>query len=646
MSALLVTLQDVENAIKVFNDAIPEVIVPTSNDIEIAVSNYQPGSDEKDDELIIMLTRWQRANEDSTPAMKGLLGYLVTQGFGKITSAQVEEASEFPCGLQAYLMRNLPAAELRSRAKKAYTQGLRERNKWGTAEGVKDSFDLYRLILETKNFDDDRDNYIKAATAVAGMRCSSGELPAYSWCPLYQLIPYLQCLIEHGCNDLATVGILDTIQKQLDNLPVSDRFEPAPTQSSGSQHVNPQESCLHNGKSWTVDRNHPPLTRAQIDCVHRSNPDITPEFIEDMEYKVFTDRREVSGMLDEARNRAESSAMHQRSSGSFPVVVTNAHQRLDAPDFQSEASAIAGMACAKGNRTSMEDAHTARSFQVQLNNRERLDIAMTAVCDGHSVNYAGHLTSGYVVNSLEAAISRRLVELNPDGLTDLGVVNALTMACVDIDRSEYLYRGGIDYTGSTGNIAMIINDRLWVVNVGDSRAILVLPDGRTLQASEDMKPGRGPSNRGHNRCTQEVVTRGGRLSQVPGKVEDPRNRGTLSTTHAFGDHNMGGVISARPDITSYKLQDLQGAVMVQICDGVSDVATTDEIGALVVDMRRKNWSRKAMAEVLVQSAYQAGSGDNLTAVVSRIPVLNGGSGAEAGAGANAHGVYRNSVGQY
>lgn len=74
-----------------------------------------------------------------------------------------------------------------------------------------------------------------------------------------------------------------------------------------------------------------------------------------------------------------------------------------------------------------------------------------------------------------------------------------------LSNSSDLGRGG-----STAVTAILINGRrLWIANVGDSRALLS-QGGRTMQMSTDHEPGVERSS---------IEDRGGFVSNLPGKIK-------------------------------------------------------------------------------------------------------------------------------
>ena len=63
------------------------------------------------------------------------------------------------------------------------------------------------------------------------------------------------------------------------------------------------------------------------------------------------------------------------------------------------------------------------------------------------------------------------------------------------------------------------------------------------------------------------------------------------------------------------LEEFRGGYLVLACDGLYDVATTDEVGKAVQKMEQDNETVENMAKRLVYNAIRCGSKDNVTAMV-------------------------------
>ncbi|KAK8597196.1 hypothetical protein V6N12_065672 [Hibiscus sabdariffa] len=175
---------------------------------------------------------------------------------------------------------------------------------------------------------------------------------------------------------------------------------------------------------------------------------------------------------------------------------------------------------------------------------------------------------------------------------------------VILSNSSDLGRGG-----STAVIAILINGiRLWVANVGDSRAVLSR-GGQAIQMTTDHEPN---TERG------SIENRGGFVSNMP--VPDkqmlmyvlythvnvvsfpnktsrdvPRVNGQLAVSRAFGDKNLKSHLRSDPDIQNTNVMSNQEAV----------------------DIARKIKEPPKAAKQLIAEAVQRDSKDDISCVVVR-----------------------------
>lgn len=335
--------------------------------------------------------------------------------------------------------------------------------------------------------------------------------------------------------------------------------------------------------------------------------------INNREYRVEVDPQQIT---DRLRKESEAAAFAQEaeagkevfegfldgsrslSGGSPPPEFSSSsgEHKQDgvSPGIKGDGSLLDGVGIAEalGRRSSMEDAHIATTFTFNVGGEEKT-VTLTGVFDGHG----GPNASIDARQNMIQHLKERLAEHNPTELSDLGVWNALKLSLVDLSR-DY---GGAD--GSTANVSLRIDDDLWVANLGDSRSLLVGPDGKTIQTSEDAKPGDEKYQRG-------VENRGS-------AVFFKRVGGVLAVARSLGDHGLEGGVSARPKITKFSRPPggWEGWSHVQCCDGVFDVASSKQVGRYVQQQKEAGKSSEEIASGLVKVAFAARSGDNLSAMI-------------------------------
>lgn len=256
---------------------------------------------------------------------------------------------------------------------------------------------------------------------------------------------------------------------------------------------------------------------------------------------------------------------------------------LDKTEEFFDVGGYKGSVCsAKGERPAMEDEHAACVLKTAS-----AEIPYFAVFDGHG----GNECSLFLKENLMQFIRKEFVA--KDLKCPIVINTALAQAFVKAN-AEYAQNGGKQ--GSTGIVALIIGTKLWVVNAGDSRAI-INKGGEVIQLSKDHKA--------TDKNEQARVKKRG------GKILGNRVNASLAVTRTFGD--IGPGISARPDIKCYDLVDLEDSVSNQLiiaCDGVFDVLDSSEV-VKIADGK----SVEEAADLIRQEAFNKGTKDNVTVMV-------------------------------
>ena len=143
------------------------------------------------------------------------------------------------------------------------------------------------------------------------------------------------------------------------------------------------------------------------------------------------------------------------------------------------------------------------------------------------------------------------------------------------------YKLAKDKSGSCALVAIIVNDRLYVANCGDSRAVMSMRDGKEWKdITVDHKP-----NEAHEK--ERIELNGGSVyqSQIAlhkDKIMGPYRvvPGRLSVSRTIGDggakEEKKGVIIARPDVHEWNLKENDVDFVVMACDGVFDQMSSKE----------------------------------------------------------------------
>ncbi|XVE49541.1 hypothetical protein DITRI_Ditri01bG0090900 [Diplodiscus trichospermus] len=165
-----------------------------------------------------------------------------------------------------------------------------------------------------------------------------------------------------------------------------------------------------------------------------------------------------------------------------------------------------------------------------------------------------------------------------------------------LSHSPDLGRGG-----STAVTAILIDgQKLWVSNIGDSRAVLS-KNGQAIQMSIDHEPN---TERG------SIENRGGFVSNMPGDVA--RVNGQLAVSRAFGDKNLKSHLRSDPDVQNADI-DSDTELLILASDGLWKVMSNQE----AVDIAKKTKDPQRAAKQLAAEALNRDSKDDISCIVVR-----------------------------
>ncbi|KAG2318691.1 hypothetical protein Bca4012_055111 [Brassica carinata] len=233
----------------------------------------------------------------------------------------------------------------------------------------------------------------------------------------------------------------------------------------------------------------------------------------------------------------------------------------------------------------MEDYHVANFINIQDH-----ELGLFAIYDGHM----GDTVPAYLQKHLFSNILK-------EGEFWVDPRRSILKAYEKTDQAILSNSSDLGRGGSTAVTAILINGRkLWVANVGDSRAVLS-KGGRIMQMSTDHEPRAERSS---------IEDRGGFVSNLPGDV--PRVNGQLAVSRAFGDKGLKTHLSSEPDIRDVVV-DSQTDVLLLASDGIWKVMTNEE--AMEIAKRVKD-PQKAAKE-LTAEALRRESKDDISCVVVR-----------------------------
>ncbi|KAK7246751.1 hypothetical protein RIF29_41621 [Crotalaria pallida] len=233
----------------------------------------------------------------------------------------------------------------------------------------------------------------------------------------------------------------------------------------------------------------------------------------------------------------------------------------------------------------MEDYHVAKFVVVR--GRE---LGLFAIYDGH----LGDSVPAYLQKHLFSNILKE-----EDFWTDPN--SSIIKAYETTDQAILSHNPDLGRGGSTAVTAILINNqKLWVANVGDSRAVLSR-GGVAIQMSVDHEPN---TERGI------IENKGGFVSNLPGDVA--RVNGQLAVSRAFGDKNLKSHLRSDPDVQQDDI-DSDAELLILASDGLWKVMANQE----AVDIAIKIRDPQKAAKQLAAEALNRESKDDISCIVVR-----------------------------
>ncbi|MCH9627077.1 MAG: hypothetical protein S4CHLAM2_07110 [Chlamydiales bacterium] len=273
----------------------------------------------------------------------------------------------------------------------------------------------------------------------------------------------------------------------------------------------------------------------------------------------------------------------------------------------------------------MEDICFVRSFKVNLEDGITLSIRCAVVCDGHG----DHRFAGYRIRSrLPILIQNRLKGRDFSSITD-----TFTQVMISLDeevRSDLLSReineGGTTFTG-----VFFIENHIFVVNVGDGRAIICKKDV-VYQLSEDADP---KSRRFQAYRKIPTIYFCPRKKRIFGHPQFENVGGSSVFRGGEGGYNLARDIgskwlSPRPKITyltrGNQRDDLvnmhlfvpKDSYIVLAPDGLWGRVSNRDVYQAIWEMEAQGTPLKEMAAHLVYGTLLTGGKDNITVVIIKL----------------------------
>ena len=265
----------------------------------------------------------------------------------------------------------------------------------------------------------------------------------------------------------------------------------------------------------------------------------------------------------------------------------------------------------QGHRESNEDSEII--FQnLDGKKKDKHKLNLYGVFDGHG----GHQVSAYLKNHFLNYFTPSKLTPTPNTKkknyqkhicdTYNHIQEKLTLECKNI----------VNTTG-TAALALIHYcerrcNKLYVINLGDCRAVLCNKHNIGLPLTKDHKPNNFEE-------TLRIHKMGGKIIQEPG--DDPRIEG-LSLSRALGDLDTKPYVSHIPEIFRYEL-DKRDKFLIVACDGLWDAFENQQAvnfvlkalnGIKTIKNNNKNVNNN-IAFLLAQEAIKRGSRDNVSVIL-------------------------------
>lgn len=192
---------------------------------------------------------------------------------------------------------------------------------------------------------------------------------------------------------------------------------------------------------------------------------------------------------------------------------------------------------------------------------------------------------------------------------------AIRKGFLDLDnnlRDSAEFKNGDDKSGSTAVACLITPSHVYLINCGDSRAILV-SDNQVVLHTCDHKP-TNPNERE-------------RIQNAGGSVMIQRVNGSLAVSRALGDYeykNVDGkgqceqLVSPEPEIYSRERFSTDEFVVLA-CDGIWDVMTNDELKDYIHSRLKVTSDLVKISNDILDMCLNKGSRDNMSLIIVTLP---------------------------
>jgi integrin-linked kinase-associated serine/threonine phosphatase 2C len=133
--------------------------------------------------------------------------------------------------------------------------------------------------------------------------------------------------------------------------------------------------------------------------------------------------------------------------------------------------------------------------------------------------------------------------------------------------------------GSTAVVLLLINDTVYVANLGDSKAVL-------CQVNDNGEAATKRLTKDHNPVLYEERMR---IQKAGGMVRDGRVMGVIEVSRSIGDGRFKHCgVSCVPDVTKFEITDKDRFILIA-CDGLFKAFSTDAAVKRVYELLQVWW---------------------------------------------------------
>lgn len=256
----------------------------------------------------------------------------------------------------------------------------------------------------------------------------------------------------------------------------------------------------------------------------------------------------------------------------------------------------------QGKRQANEDQHV-HILNLDKSNEELNPINFFGVFDGHG----GKAVSKYLKDNLPPFFINKF---NKDIYSDPKAASKYFVKVFDLLQNKMKddHPRAAVRCGSTACVAIHFKDRedknkLWVLNVGDTRAVKCNKLNIAEQLTQDHKPN-SPEEKA-------------RIEQLGGKIEfdgvDWRIK-DLSLSRAFGDLDSTPYVTHMPQIYKHRISS-SDKFIIFACDGLWDIMQNQDAIEFINEKLLDKKFKGNYAKELAEHALAKGSLDNITVLV-------------------------------